>query len=82
MQKNCVTEKQSYFSRHFLSTLMVISFTFLCPDITLSATKYYYYLQTGSFRIKQDAIKFIKENMQNEKLYGKPLKFKNDIQKQ
>jgi len=61
MQKNCVTEKQSYFSRHFLSTLMVISFIFLCPDITLSATKYYYYLQTGSFRIKQDAIKFIEK---------------------
>jgi len=30
----------------------------------------------------KDLYKFIRENMQNEKLYGKPLKFKNDIQKQ
>lgn len=69
MQKNCVTEKQSYFSRHFLSILMLISFIFLCPDITLSATKYYYYLQTGSFRIKQDAIKFI-EKIETHKYKG------------
>ena len=30
----------------------------------------------------KDLYTFIKKNMNNEKLYGKPLKFKNDIQKQ
>ena len=30
----------------------------------------------------KDLYKFIKKNMNNEKLYGKPLKFKIDIQKQ
>ncbi|MCP4371536.1 MAG: SPOR domain-containing protein [Deltaproteobacteria bacterium] len=66
MQKNCVKGKQSYFSRHFLSTLIVISFIFLCPDITLSAEKYYFYLQTGSFRIKKDAMKFIEKIEKHE----------------
>ncbi len=66
MKKNCVKGKQSYFSRHFLSTLIVISFIFLCPDITLSAKKYYFYLQTGSFRIKKDAMKFIEKIEKHE----------------
>ena len=66
MQKNLLRGKQSYFSRHFLSTLIVISFIFLCPDITLSAKKYYYYLQAGSFRIKKDAIKFIEKIEKHE----------------
>jgi len=61
MQKSRAKGKQSYFSRHFLSILIVISVIFLCPDITLSATKYYYYLHTGSFRIKKDTIKFIEK---------------------
>jgi len=39
----------------------MISVIFLCPDITLSATKYYYYLHAGSFRIKKDTIKFIEK---------------------
>ena len=59
MQKSRVKRKQSYFSRHFLSILLVISFIFFCPGITLSATKYYYYLHASSFRIKKDTIKFI-----------------------
>jgi len=66
MEKNRVKGKQPYFSRHFLSTLIVISFIFLCPDITLSATKYYFYLQAGSFRIKKDAIKFIEKIEKHE----------------
>jgi len=66
MQKNRVKGKQSYFSRHFLSILIVISVMFLWPDITLSATKYYYYLQAGSFRIKKDAIKFIEKIEKHE----------------
>jgi len=61
MQKNYVKGKQSYLSRHFLSILIVISVIFICPDNTFSATKYYYYLQAGSFRIKKDAIKFIEK---------------------
>jgi sporulation related protein len=61
MQKSRVKRKQSYFSRHFLSILIVISVIFLCPDITLSATKYYYYLHTGTFRIKKDTIKFVEK---------------------
>ncbi len=61
MQKSRVKGKQSYFSRHLLWILIVISVIFLCPDITLSATKYYYYLHTGSFRIKKDAIKYVEK---------------------
>lgn len=61
MQKRRVKEKQSYYSRHFLSILIVISVMFLCPDVTLSAAKYYYYLHAGSFRIKKDTIKFIEK---------------------
>ena len=61
MQKSRVKGKQSYFSRLFLSILIVISVMFLWPDITLSATKYYYYLHAGSFRIKKDTIKFIEK---------------------
>ncbi|MBT8358118.1 MAG: SPOR domain-containing protein [Deltaproteobacteria bacterium] len=59
MQKNCVKEKQSYCSRYLLSTLFVISFLLLCSDISFAASKYYYYLQVGSFRIKKEAIEFI-----------------------
>ena len=66
MQKTRVKGKQSYFSRHFLSILIVISVIFLCPDITLSGTKYYYYLHTGSFRIKKDTIKFIEKLQKHE----------------
>ena len=66
MQKNRAKGKQSYLLRLFLSTLIVISFIFLSPDFTLSATKYYYYLQVGSFRIKQDAIKFIEKIEKHE----------------
>jgi hypothetical protein len=66
MQKSRVKEKQSYFSRHFLSILIVISVIFICPDNTFSATKYYYYLQAGSFRIKKDAIKFIEKIEKHE----------------
>ena len=66
MQKNCAKGKQSYFSRYFLSTLIVISFIFLCPDITLSAKKYYFYLQAGSFRIKKDTLKFIEKLEKHE----------------
>ena len=66
MQKNRLKGKQSYFSKHFLSILIVISFIFLCPDITLSAKKYYYYLQAGSFRIKKEAIKFIEKIEKHE----------------
>ena len=66
MQKNCVKGKQSYLSRHFLSILIVISVIFICPDNTFSAAKYYYYLQTGSFRIKKDAIKFIEKIEKHE----------------
>ena len=61
MQKSRVKGKQSYFSRYFLSILIVISVMFLRPDIALSATKYYYYLHAGSFRIKKDTIKFIEK---------------------
>jgi len=66
MQKNRAKGKQSYLLRLFLSTLIVISFIFLSPDFTLSATKYYYYLQVGSYRIKQDAIKFIEKIEKHE----------------
>ena len=59
MLKSRVKGKQSYFSRHFLWILIVMSFIFICPDTTLSASKYYYYLHSGSFRIKKDTIKFI-----------------------
>ena len=61
MQNSRTKEKKAYFFRHFLSTLIMISVIFSCPDITLSATKYYYYLHTGSFRIKKDTIKFIEK---------------------
>ena len=61
MQKNRVKGKPPYFSKSFLTTLIVISFIFICPDITLSATKYYYYLHAGSFRIQKDTIKFIEK---------------------
>jgi len=61
MQNSRTKEKKACFFRHFLSTLIVISVMFSCPDITLSATKYYYYLHTGSFRIKKDTIKFIEK---------------------
>jgi len=65
--QNCRTKKrQAYFFRHFLSILIIISVIFLCPDITLSATKYYYYLHTGSFRIKKDTIKFIEKLQKHE----------------
>jgi len=66
MQKNRIKKRKPYFLRHFLSTLIVISFIFLYPDITLSAEKYYYYLQAGSFRIKKDAIKFIEKIEKHE----------------
>jgi len=61
MQNSRTKERQAYFFRHFLSTLIMISVIFLCPDISLSATKYYYYLHAGSFRIKKDTIKFIEK---------------------
>ena len=61
MENSRTKEKKAYFFRHFLSTLIVISIIFLCSDITLSATKYYYYLHTGSFRIKKDTLKFIEK---------------------
>jgi len=61
MQNSRTKKRQAYFFRHFLSVLIVISVIFLCPDITLSATKYYYYLHAGSFRIKKDTIKFIEK---------------------
>ena len=61
MQKSMVKRKRSYFSRSFLSILIVISVIFICPDTTLSATKYYYYLHAGSYRIKKDTIKFIEK---------------------
>ena len=61
MQKSRVKRKQSYFSRHFLSLLIMISVIFLCPDITLSATKYYYYLNPGTFRIKKDTLIFVEK---------------------
>jgi len=61
MQKNRIKKRKPYFLIHFLSILIVISVIFICPDYTFSATKYYYYLQTGSFRIKKDAINFIEK---------------------
>jgi SPOR domain len=61
MENSRTKEKKAYFFRHFLSTLIVISVIFLCSDITLSATKYYYYLHTSSFRIKKDTIKFMEK---------------------
>jgi len=61
MHNNRTKEIKACFFRHFLSTLIVISVIFLWSDITLSATKYYYYLHTGSFRIKKDTIKFIEK---------------------
>jgi len=61
MQNSRTKEKKAYCFRHFLSTLIMISVIFLCPDITLSATKYYYYLHTGSFRIKKDTISSIEK---------------------
>jgi hypothetical protein len=59
MKKKRIKRKQPYFLRHLSSFLIVISFLFFSPDISLSASKYYYYLQVGSFRIKIDAIRFI-----------------------
>ena len=61
MQNSRTKEKKACFFRHLLSTLIVISIIFLCSDIALSATKYYYYLHVGSFRIKKDTIKFIEK---------------------
>ena len=66
MQNSRTKEKKAYCFRHFLSTLIMISVIFSCPDITLSATKYYYYLHTGSFRIKKDTIKFIEKLQKHE----------------
>ena len=74
MQKNRVKGKPPYFSKSFLTTLIVISFIFICPDITLSATKYYYYLHAGSFRIQKDTIKFI-EKLQRHGYKAKRLSY-------
>jgi hypothetical protein len=61
MQKSRIKGKQSNFSRCFLSILIVISVIFTCPEITLSESNFYYYLHTGSFRIKKDAIKSVEQ---------------------
>ena len=61
MQNNRNKEKRSYFIRHFLWILIVVSVFIICPDITLSGEKYYYYLHTGSFRTKKDTLKIIEK---------------------
>ena len=72
LEKRVEKEKRAFmFFRYSFSKDGILTWRWVSNDLIKKKIK-----------SSKDLYAFIKKNKNNEKLYGKPLKFKNDIQKQ